>query len=331
MSDKNKTLILVEGDHEKNYLLKMILKVFPEIPIKLNDVYIFEADIYDLYSEIVEEYGEDWDSDEINIPMLISRRQNVEISLDNRLITNIFIIFDFERHDPSYSDEKIKRLQKHFSNSTEDGALFINYPMIEAYQHITGIPDDMFIERMISTDIKSGSNYKNLVHKASQIWEYMRLYEKCIKTMTRKVPVISDEKATEMTDMILSIDDKENLMPKIQEFLERELDDSDVVVQLTHYYNNAILKAGYIENNVDFWTTLRKLFLYTSDMMLLKAFVIQGNSACPDNLTQDIYYAVDLLKVLETQIDSANKRKEIRVLATCLMFMAEYKFYWNRK
>lgn len=93
--DRNKTLVLVEGKHEKDTMISMMLKVFPEIPINYDNIRVFNADVYDLYKSIVDEYGEDWDADgiEIDIPYLISRRWRDEEKLDKRNFTNFKKIY----------------------------------------------------------------------------------------------------------------------------------------------------------------------------------------------------------------------------------------------
>ena len=108
---KNQTLVLVEGEHEKQTLLNILLKCFPEIPILDENIHVYAADIYDLYHDIEKEYEEDWyESDlEIDVPMLISRRYNIEPKLNRNSFTNIILMFDYEHHDIWFSDEKIMR------------------------------------------------------------------------------------------------------------------------------------------------------------------------------------------------------------------------------
>lgn len=70
---RNQTLIVVEGKLEKNSILRILFRCFPEIPIRIENVHIYENDIYDLYHAIEEEYGELWYEDdlEIDVPFII--------------------------------------------------------------------------------------------------------------------------------------------------------------------------------------------------------------------------------------------------------------------
>ena len=46
--------------HEKNKLFWLIFKCFPEINIDMDEIWIYGTNIYQLYSDIVKEYGTAW-------------------------------------------------------------------------------------------------------------------------------------------------------------------------------------------------------------------------------------------------------------------------------
>ena len=58
---------------------------------------------------------------------------------------------------------------KFFNNETENGKLYISYPMIEAFYHINSIPDPEYINRTVDIDLiaNSGREYKALVSSES--------------------------------------------------------------------------------------------------------------------------------------------------------------------
>lgn len=90
-TDRNKTLLVVEGEHEKSSLLRIVLKCFPEIPVNYENILIYGADIYDLYGDIESEYGKEWYMDEfleINIPYIISQRLHLTTKLERSSFTN---------------------------------------------------------------------------------------------------------------------------------------------------------------------------------------------------------------------------------------------------
>jgi len=74
---RNQTLLIVEGNHEKNELFWLIFKCFPEVDIDLNNVWIYGTNIYMLYEDIVNMYGHDWVEEEIDVdlPFVISKKK----------------------------------------------------------------------------------------------------------------------------------------------------------------------------------------------------------------------------------------------------------------
>lgn len=75
MRSKGQTLLVVEGNHEKNKLFELIFRCFPEININLENVWIYGTNIYMLYEDIVKEYGVGWTAEDIDLPFIISRKQ----------------------------------------------------------------------------------------------------------------------------------------------------------------------------------------------------------------------------------------------------------------
>ena len=139
--NRSQTLLIVEGNHEKNELFWLIFKCFPEINIEMD----------------------------IDLPFVISKKQtpgNLRYKDD---FTNIILVFDYERHDTNFSERKILDMQNNFSDAADMGKLYINYPMIESYQHLRTIPDSDFAERKIPVSLQPGSKYKELVGKESKI------------------------------------------------------------------------------------------------------------------------------------------------------------------
>ena len=72
---RGRSLLVVEGDHEKN----------------------------------------EWT--DIDLPFVISKKKNLENLCYKNDFTNIILVFDYERHDPQFSADKILRLQNYFSDA----------------------------------------------------------------------------------------------------------------------------------------------------------------------------------------------------------------------
>ena len=51
---RSRSLLVVEGKHEKDELFWLIFKCFPEMNIDIGDVWIYGTNIYKLYEDIVQ-------------------------------------------------------------------------------------------------------------------------------------------------------------------------------------------------------------------------------------------------------------------------------------
>ena len=72
---RSQNLLIVEGKHEKDELFKLLFRCFPEMKISMHDIWIYGTNIYMLYEDIVKEYGEQWEKDDIDLPFVISKKQ----------------------------------------------------------------------------------------------------------------------------------------------------------------------------------------------------------------------------------------------------------------
>lgn len=168
---RSQNLLIVEGNHEKNRLFWLLFACFPEIDIHMEDIWIYGTNIYLLYDDIEKEYGGGWaeSGDDIDLPFVISKKQypgNLRYKVD---FTNIIMVFDYERHDANFSEEKILKMQRCFTDAADMGKLYINYPMIESYQHLQALPDAGYSERKISVSLQPGKEYKALVRAETMI------------------------------------------------------------------------------------------------------------------------------------------------------------------
>lgn len=72
---RRRHLLIVEGNHEKFKLMKIILKVFPEIEMDMEDILIYETNIYMLFDDIQKNYHEDWYDVDVELPYIISQKR----------------------------------------------------------------------------------------------------------------------------------------------------------------------------------------------------------------------------------------------------------------
>lgn len=154
-----KILFVYEGKKTERKL-SQILKHYlnPNVVIETS----FCGNLYSLYN-ILNDSEKEFEKD--IIPILISRYGNSNLNkYDRNSFGSIYLFFDYDSHDPDFSFGKLSSLLSFFNNETENGKLFISYPMIEALKHIEELSDkDGFLNCTYSC--KEGKKYKNHVHE----------------------------------------------------------------------------------------------------------------------------------------------------------------------
>lgn len=149
-------LCIFEGEKtEEKYFSSLKNSFFSESSIFF--LTSFKNDIYALYKEISND-------DDLDIFELIkeSKNQNIENieNLTRDQISQIYLFFDYECHDPDFSEQALLAMLGKFDNETEHGKLFISYPMVEAIRDITCI--DSYLEKTVSVENSRGKVYKRL-------------------------------------------------------------------------------------------------------------------------------------------------------------------------
>ncbi len=80
----------------------------------------------------------------------------------DQYFSDVYLVFDMDPHDTLYDDVRLSLAMDYFSDSTENGKLYLNYPMIQSYKHLCKPFDEDYIDRTVSLD--SIKRYKELVN-----------------------------------------------------------------------------------------------------------------------------------------------------------------------
>ena len=316
---RGRTLLLVEGNHEKEKLFFSLHKAFKELPIVMEDVWIYRTNIYVLIEHIKDEYGSDWS--DIDLPFIISKRIEKSEALSYKDdFTDIYLIFDYERQDPNFSVIDIEKMQEVFSDSTDMGKLYINYPMVESYMDYNSIPDDDFENRLIKASLKKGSEYKNTVYN-SPVGKMVRLPQKIRKIVSDfkndsisdyEIETIVDRILTESLDMLFSDGTLEHYI-------------SDFVLESnSRYVANLIgakMKESYINNDISYYAQLNNMYKYIIKSVIRKAHKIVGQTGHKSDIQ-----GIDSLNILKKQneVSADNEKGFIWVLNTSVMLVYDY-------
>lgn len=326
---RNQTLLVVEGEHEKNELFWLIFRCFPEMNIEMENVWIYGTNIYLLYEDIVREYGSDWADEEmdIDLPFVISKKRTPENLRYKDDFTNIILVFDYERHDTHFSEGKIMDMQKAFADAADIGKLYINYPMIESYQDLKVIPDAGYSERKIPVSLQPGSKYKNQVAKDSVVKKVFDFPHRVDDLLKEHYGIADMGIRRKCCEDILNFSDGKQIENRLQEVLQNVISD-DRLKTVKYQLKDWINKVKYADSGNTYWQYARNFIVQIILHNLRKANLIQnGRYDIAPEQYKEYMEQLDLAVILWKQNHfSSTATGFIWVLNTCVFVVADYNF-----
>ena len=325
---RNKTLFIVEGDREA-LLLKDLVFYFPSLNIEPNNIVIYHSNIYDLNNKIIQEYGDHWDNEDIDLPFVIGKHLGKTYWAED--FTNIFILFDYERQDTFFSPDTIIRFQNYFLDSTSYGQLYINYPMVESFEHFLGVPDAGYYGRYVKlAEIK---NYKLTVKSEGKVI-------KCLSSKERLSKILPGKE-----------EEKEQKIKEILDKPQKTFFDDDLANEyITSLQEGLVFRSPQKEKQFpfEFKALIRELYLELGETDTLfdhnkriyqeialhcirKAYGIQSEFSFEEadlcGKERENFSHVDYTKILSEQ-NSASQRAEgvVWVLNTAVLLVPNYRF-----
>ena len=174
MSKKKEFIAIIsEGEKTEKQIINNLENNFKNFSNKI--IFLsYKANIYNLFREIKED-------EDIDIISLLKEKQikankirndveNIDVSnINSNDISQNYLFFDYDGHTENASDEEIAKMLNKFDNETENGKLYISYPMVEALKHLK--KDKLDINNYL-VEAKTRINYKNFV---SQNTDYENL------------------------------------------------------------------------------------------------------------------------------------------------------------
>jgi hypothetical protein len=242
MSDKRKILVCVEGRRGD---VRLMNRLFRTYGIDSHyEIVSYNTNIYALYSEMfLHQDPRDMDL----LQVLKSREQDVEKKkLFDDDYTDVLLIFDMDPQDPSFSPEKLLAMTSHFSESTDTGKLYINYPMIESFYHMKSIPDESYDDRYVTLDELEKGLYKHIVSTECFTHDYKKF-----AALHEDLSIVIKQNIEKSCRIVGAEYKKTHILPDQKEILARQLfelvsDRARVAVLCTclffiHDYNSALL------------------------------------------------------------------------------------------
>lgn len=163
-------LILVEGARIDLRLMEHLLHIYGID--KNHEVFSYNTNIYTLYQNMFA--GGDPSSIDLLQLLKEKERDPEKIELLNAHYSDIILVFDFEPQDPRFSSDKITEMIEFFTESSDMGKLYINYPMVEAFYHMKSIPDKDYNEYTASMDELIRRTYKHRVNQENRNHDYSK-------------------------------------------------------------------------------------------------------------------------------------------------------------
>lgn len=201
----------------------MFNQLFKVYGIEVTDkqIYSYNTNIYDLYNRIFKDSLGELDDLDFLLALKekgINREQRDILSQD---FSDILLIFDYEPQDHNFGTKEISILMKYFSESTDKGKLYINYPSVESFKHFKSIPDKQFLYRNIALDEICKNGYKQIVGNVSFCTD-LRKYDKeifdyIISENIKKAELLETTHLSETTNESYSNINEINLLDKINQ------------------------------------------------------------------------------------------------------------------
>lgn len=230
MSKNRSILLIVEGERTEPKLVERVLEVYGIKDVE--GVYPYGTNIYDLWHRMFE--GMD-DLDDLSLTLTLRERETdpEKRKLLDRDYSDIILVFDFDPQDHQYSPEKLKEMARYFNESTENGKLYLNYPMIESYKDMLILPyDEKYNNRNISMELLKTKRYKEVVGARSKIPSI----EACSTPVFDQILLQNIEKASLLVGYPFMISDLERIYEALTQesilMVEAELVESKAMVSV---------------------------------------------------------------------------------------------------
>ena len=194
-------LFVFEGAKREPNLFRAIETLF--FQDKQNIVCSFGNNIYELYSELKSFEG---DGDIVSI--LKERFQGktdtpFKDDVKSSDFSEIYLIFDYDFHNKNIPlkemNSQIEEMLDMFDDETDNGRLYINYPMVEAIRYTKTLPDKDYWTYVISRKECTDSSFKNIADSFS---DYKSLD---FLTLSTRRPATEKEISSRLRSWILLI------------------------------------------------------------------------------------------------------------------------------
>ena len=165
-------LFVVEGGRGEPRFLDNLMRAFrTDTDYK---VFTYKTNIHKMIEGMMDGEEIDHDLDFLTYLRSVNNNAGDASVLDNRF-SDIYLFFDMDPQDSKYNPERISKAAEYFNDSTYNGKLYLNYPMLESYRHISSLDDLSYLDTVVR--IEDVRDYKERVHREgmSELTQFSRM------------------------------------------------------------------------------------------------------------------------------------------------------------
>ena len=166
-------LFVFEGKEDKTYFESIKRLFFPE----KSDTFVctYNSNIYSLYSKL-KEHDALRGMLEVNTvsvfrEILIEKGDETLMNIREDEVSEIYLFFDYDFQEDSRTlEENNRRLSDmlaYFTDETDHGKLYINYPMVESLRYTKELPDAEYWTYTVTRQRCQEESFKHQVHEFS--------------------------------------------------------------------------------------------------------------------------------------------------------------------
>lgn len=166
-------LFVFEGKNDKSYFESIKWLFFPE----KSDTFVctYNSNIYSLYTKLQEHDALDGklEVDTVSVfkEILLEKGDDTLKDIREDEVSEIYLFFDFDFQEDSRTleenDQRLSEMLEYFTDETERGKLYINYPMVESLRYTKALPDGDYWTYTVTRQRCQEESFKHQVHEFS--------------------------------------------------------------------------------------------------------------------------------------------------------------------
>lgn len=169
-------LFVFEGAEREPRILKTLERLFFGEGERL--VCSFGNNIYELYRQLNEFEG---DGDIVSI--LRENKADLPLGVKSSDFSEVYLFFDYDFQNENLElkemNRRLREMLELFDDETDNGKLYVSYPMVESLCYTKELPDEHFVEYMVSRNDCQTDSFKELARAFSFYgsWDFIELPE----------------------------------------------------------------------------------------------------------------------------------------------------------